>query len=633
MPKTPVKTRPDATLELLHRQLGILDRLRREGDVELALAELCLALEATLDGARCSITLLDSQDQTLKPGAAPSLPRTYLDAVTGLTVGLAPGSSSAAAYRNRTVISGDVESDPLWEGLREEAQSSGIRSCWSIPLTGLTGGGSTAETDPSDQPEVLGTLDCYFGEPRDPTTDEWRMTSIAAAMASLALAAPRSPAASGDQNLYDPVTGLPNRKVFGQELKRALAELTPQRDKLAILLLDLDHFKEVNDTFGYAVGDFLLGGVAQRLLEFRGSTDLVGRFGDDEFGILMGSATNSEDVKEFAARVLEAISAPYDFGGQQLAISASLGGSIYPWDGEDAQTLLRNAENALYTAKKQGRNHFRLYAPTMGGYAFEKLQLKMALGYAVENRELELLYQPKVRSDTFEIVGAEALVYWNHPAMGRIGPNRFIPLAEETGLIVPIGEWVLKTASRQVNHWRQVLKKDLSMAVNISAIQFRERGFVESVGAILNSAKLDPRVFELEITETIAMNEVEKTLDRLHEFNQLGVHISIDDFGTGYSSLAYLKRFPIHTLKIDKSFVQTTPDDKDNTAIVKAVIALAHFLGLSVVAEGVETAEQATYLRAEGCEILQGFHFSRPVSSTEFSKLLSAGFSAPSSAA
>ncbi|MDH3744074.1 MAG: EAL domain-containing protein [Acidobacteriota bacterium] len=615
-------------MELLHKQLGVLDLLRREGDIDTVLSELCLTLETALPGARCSITLLD-KEQTLNPAATPNLPDQYVDAVRGLTAGLAPGSSSAAAYRNQTVISPDIETDPLWEGLRDEAQACDIRACWSTPLTGTSW---AADTGVSDEPGILGTLDCYFGKPRDPTADEWRVMSVGAAMASLAINTSRAAPAPGSENLYDQVTGLPNRRVFGQELKQALSQLTPQSDKLAILLLDLDHFKEVNDTFGYAVGDFLLASVAERLLQFRGTTDIVGRFGDDEFGILMGSADKTEDVKELATRVLEAVSVPFDFGGQHLAVSASLGGSIYPWDGEDAQTLLRNAENALYAAKKQGRNHFRLYAPTMGGYAFEKLQLKMALGYAVENRELELLYQPKVRSDTHEIIGAEALVYWNHPAMGRIGPSRFIPLAEETGLIVPIGEWVLKTACRQIYDWRQALKKDLSMAVNISGIQFREGGFVESVGAILSSARLEPRVVELEITETIAMHEVEKTLDRLHELNRLGVHISIDDFGTGYSSLAYLKRFPIHTLKIDKSFVLTTPEDTDNMAIVKAVIALAHSLGLSVVAEGVETAEQASFLRTEGCETLQGYHFSRPTSSADFSKLLASGFSSPTAA-
>ncbi|MDH3255613.1 MAG: GGDEF domain-containing phosphodiesterase, partial [Acidobacteriota bacterium] len=306
-------------------------------------------------------------------------------------------------------------------------------------------------------------------------------------------------------------------------------------------------------------------------------------------------------------------------------VSASIGGSLYPWDGEDAQTLLKNAENALYTAKKQGRGHYRLYAPTMGGYAFEKLQLKMALGYAIENNELEVNYQPKIGAESNEMIGAEALTYWNHPGLGQVSPVKFIPLAEETGLIIPLGEWVLETACRQLKRWRDA-GRVLTMAVNISAIQFRERNFVNMVGKTIREAGIEPATLELEVTESVAMHEVEKTLERMNELRDLGVQIAIDDFGTGYSSLAYLRRFPIHTLKIDKSFVLKTPQEKEDQAIVKAVIALAHYLGLQVVAEGVETAEQVSYLREEGCEILQGFFFSRPVPAAKLERLFHSGF-------
>ena len=626
LPQPAASTQQDPTSQILFRQSRVLDLIANGGELGEVLAEFCLTVEDSLSGARCSVMLLDENGENLAPEAGPGLPREFLDALTGIPAGLAPGSSSAAVYRNQTVISSDLESDPLWDGLGEQAAAAGIGACWSAPIrsTGW-GAGEGAE----EEVRLFGTLDCYFDEPRRPDEEETRFLAIAAALAGLAINTSRAQRSVGRQQLYDPVTGLPNRRVFTRELRRVIGELSPQGDKLAVVLVDLDHFKEVNDTFGYAVGDFLLRSVAQRLLEFRDGTDLVGRFGDDEFALMISEIERGEEVRELVERVLREVSRPHDFGGQELKISASIGGSIFPWDGEDGQTLLRNAENALSTAKKQGRSHYRLYAPTMGGYAFEKLQLKMALGYALENRELEVLYQPKVDGASQRIVGAEALVYWNNPAMGRIGPSRFIPLAEETGQIVPIGEWVLKTACRQAQSWRSTYP-DLTVAVNISAIQFRDRAFADTVRAIVGNSGLDPNAIEIEITESVAMHEVEKTLDRLNELARLGLHISIDDFGTGYSSLAYLKRFPINTLKIDKSFVLTTPEDKENTAIVKAVVALAHLLGLSVVAEGVENAQQAAYLRQEGCEILQGFHFSRPVDARAFSRLLKSGFADPS---
>ena len=286
---------------------------------------------------------------------------------------------------------------------------------------------------------------------------------------------------------------------------------------------------------------------------------------------------------------------------------------------------MRNAENALKSAKALGRNRYRLYAPTMGAYALEKLQLKMALSYAVENKELKLFYQPKVDSRSGEIIGVEALVRWDHPIQGEIQPGEFIPLAEETGLILPIGGWVLKEACEQMTKWRADGHPNLTVSVNISAHQFREKDFSEIVRTVLKRAGLQPQALELEITETVAMTEVEKTMERLRELERLGLTISIDDFGTGYSSLSYLQRFPIHALKIDRSFVGKLPADKGDKAIVKSILALANYLGLDVVAEGVETAAQAKFLTQEGCQYLQGYYFARPMPSSDCTQLLQKG--------
>ena len=594
----------------------------RGESLEDGLIEFCRDLEGNFPDARCCVSFLDRRKQTLTVAAAPSLPQPFIAALDGLTAGLAPGSASTAAYNDELVISKDISKATEWDGMRAEAADADILASCSTPIHGIHWGDGAGE---EDEIMVLGTVDLYYSKAHAPDAAEVQAIETAAALVGLIIGAARTQERAGRGQLYDPVTELPNRRVFTQELKNTLIGMNTRDHKLGILLVDIDHFKEVNDTFGYAVGDFLLRNVAERLTGLRGKTDLLSRFGDDEFGFLINDIASTDDIREFAAKVLEAVSAPYDFGGQQLAVSASIGGSLYPWDGEDAQTLLRNTENALRTAKKQGRGHYRLYAPTMGGYAFEKLQLKMALGHAIENRELEVYYQPKVDSQTFNINGSEALTYWNHPAMGSVSPAKFIPLAEETGLIIPLGEWVLRTACEQVQRWRNAGFEDLTMAINISAIQFRERSFPDTVGRILKEADVDPSAIELELTESVAMNEVEKTMERMAELSQLGVRIAIDDFGTGYSSLTYLKRFPIHTLKIDRSFVMNTPQDKEDRGIVLAVIALAHHLGLEVVAEGVETGEQADYLRDEGCEYLQGYHFSKPIPAHAFETLVRSG--------
>jgi diguanylate cyclase (GGDEF)-like protein len=622
-PPSEIASQDDLGSRILLAQSRILQKLAHGGELYDGLEAFCRSIEDVFVGARCCVTLLDQQQQTLQVAAAPNLAPALVEALQGITIGLAPGSCSAAAYENATVISATLATDPVWEGIREEALASGLNACWSTPIRGVRWAEGPHD---HDEVRVLGTVALYFEEMRQPTDTELQALELAAALAGLTINTARTQERADREQLYDAVTELPNRRVFTQQLKQVVREMSPQENKLAILLIDLDHFKEVNDTFGYAVGDFLLQSVAQRLVDLRGRMDILARFGDDEFVLLINEIESSEDVKAAAASVIEALSAPFDFGGQQLGVSASIGGSLYPWDGEDAQTLLKNAESALHSSKKQGRGHYRLYAPTMGGYAFEKLQLKMALSYAIENEELEVNYQPKVDSRNNRIVGAEALTYWNHPGLGQVSPTKFIPLAEETGLIIPLGDWVLHTACKQLKSWQR-RGLDFTVAVNISAIQFRERDFVQTVGNIISDAGVDPASVELEVTESVAMNEVEKTLERLMELRELGVQIAIDDFGTGYSSLAYLKRFPIHTLKIDKSFVLRTPQDKEDQAIVKAVIALAHFLGLKVVAEGVETKEQALYLRDEGCEILQGFHFSRPVAPQQIERLASSGFS------
>jgi diguanylate cyclase (GGDEF)-like protein len=608
--------------EILAGQGRILSLIAAGHHISRVLDEFCGVVEASIPGTRCCVMIFNPAQRSLSLGAGPRLPSGFRGVLEGLSVGLAPGSCSAAVHRDEVVISGDIDSDPLWEGFREKALEHNLKACWSVPIRSVKWADGP---DEEDQVRVLGTVAFYHDSPREAETTDLDLLEIAATLAGLALMSVKVHEKVEEQDLYDVLTSLPNRRLFTEELRNSVSGMSPHEDKLGVLLMDIDHFKEVNDTFGYAVGDFLLRSIAERLATTRKGADLLARFGDDEFIFMVSDFSSNDHFKEIATEILAAVSEPHDFSGQQLVITASLGASLYPWDGEDAQTLMRNAENALQAAKIQGRNRIRLYAPTMGVNAFEKLQLKMALSYAAENDELELLFQPKVASETGEIIGAEALTYWNHPGQGRLSPGKFIPLAEETGLILPIGTWILNAACHQVKAWRSAGFRDFTVAVNISPHQFRERTFVDTVATILERVNLEPEALELEIRETVAMTEVEKTMERLTELRALGLTISIDDFGTGYSSLAYLKRFPIHILKIDRSFVRNLPDDKENRAITKAVIALAHYLDLHLVAEGVETIEQADFLAREGCQYLQGYYFSMPISSRDFTQVLSAG--------
>ena len=619
----PVAAGDDLASELLSAHRRLLDGIGEKTHLSGLLQQFCTTLDEAIAPICSCVMLYQPVERILNVGAAPGLSAELRRALDGLTAGLAPGSCSAAVNRNELVVSRDLATDPLWNGLQDTALAAGFRASWSLPIRSLQWADSPGK---DDEVRVVGTVALYFQEQRSPTAQEIKLLDITSALAGLAINSVRTQEKVGEHQLYDALTGLPSRSLFFDQLKEALVGLSPHENKMALLRLDLDHFKEVNETFGYAVGDFLLRSVAKRLVELRKGTDLVARFGDDEFIYLIRELHRDDDVRQLAEGILGALSKPHDFGGEELAVSASLGASVYPWDGEDAQTLLRNAENALHAAKRQGRNRIRLYAPTLGGSGFEKLQLKLALGYAVENRELELLYQPKLRSETNEISGVEALVYWNHPTQGRISPGKFIPLAEETGLIMPIGEWVMQTACAQMHGWRRQGFHHLTVAVNISALQFREVGFKDTVSTVLANTRLEPEALELEITETVAMTDVDKTMERLKALQDLGLHISIDDFGTGYSSLAYLQRFPIHALKLDRSFIMGLPESKENRAIVKAVIAMARHMGLELVAEGVEGEGEASILRAEGCELLQGHHFSRPVPAAEIEEILHRGF-------
>lgn len=421
---------------------------------------------------------------------------------------------------------------------------------------------------------------------------------------------------------HDPLTGLANRNLLRDRLAQAIAFSRRSGQMLALLFVDLDRFKDINDSFGHDVGDKLLVEVSERLRRVVREGDTVARPGGDEFIILLTDFSDPESVNAVAVKLLNEFAVPYDLDEVQLHVNASIGVSMYPNDGDDIETLLRNTDTAMYRAKERGGNGFQLYTPEMSIRAIERMDMENALHRAMERSEFHLFYQPKVDLKTGSIIGAEALIRWNHPELGMVLPTRFIPLAEEIGLIGSIGRWVLHSACAQNKAWQEAGLPPISVAVNLSARQFRQEELLGLVGTILKETGLDPHYLELELTESIVMHSAEQFAIRLHELKNLGVQLAIDDFGTGYSSLSYLKRFSLDRLKIDQSFVNDIVTDADDAAITRSVISLGHSLNLRVVAEGVETREQLAFLRSNGCDEIQGNYYSKPLSADDFSTLL-----------
>ena len=421
---------------------------------------------------------------------------------------------------------------------------------------------------------------------------------------------------------HDALTDLPNQVLYKDRLKQAIA-LSRRNDQMqAVLLLNLDRFKTVNDSLGYTAGDRLLQSVAQRLTSCVRESDTVARFGGDEFAILLTHISRSQDAANAARAIKEALDQAFLFDDQEVFVSSSIGIAVYPHDGRDTASLLKNAGAALDRAKVQGGNNYQFY--TAGGTtrALKQLVLESNLRGGLEREEFVVHYQPQVDTRSFQLVGMEALVRWNHPGLGLLYPKEFISLAEDSGLIIQLGDWALRAACAQSMAWQDAGLAPMRLSVNFSARQFQQAAFISSVAEILKETNLDPRWLELELTESSIMKDPEQAIEKLHELKLMGIRVAIDDFGTGYSSLNYLKRFPIDTLKIDKSFVSDLCKDPHDTAIVRAIITLGHALDLTVVAEGVETQEQLQYLSSLDCDVVQGFLFSKSLSPSAFEELL-----------
>jgi diguanylate cyclase (GGDEF)-like protein/PAS domain S-box-containing protein len=425
------------------------------------------------------------------------------------------------------------------------------------------------------------------------------------------------------QAKYDALTGLPNRSLMGDRLVQAIHVAHRHGSALAVAFVDLDHFKLVNDNLGHSQGDLLLREVSQRIAGVLREGDTAARQGGDEFVVLLPDLVGEQDGYPVLRRVQQALAEPILIDGHSFYVTCSIGVSLYPRDGNDAETLLRNADMAMYRAKEAGRNAISFFTAEMDRQMQDRLEIEQELRQALERGELSLAYQPQVDVDSGRMCGAEALLRWQHPRLGNVAPLRFIPLAEELGLIGPIGEWVLREACAQAQRWRAAGLGDLRVAVNVSARQFRDPDLPGRVIAILAETGLPPRLLELELTESMLMGAVGRTEETLRRLKQIGVELALDDFGTGYSSFAYLRRFPIDTLKIDQSFVRGMETGANAESIVAAIIAMAHNLGMRVVAEGVETVEQQRQLYEHGCDQMQGYLLGRPVPASELAAAVS----------
>ena len=424
---------------------------------------------------------------------------------------------------------------------------------------------------------------------------------------------------------HDFLTDLPNRMMLHDRLTQAIAHAEREQRKVAVMFLDLDRFKAINDTLGHLVGDKLLQLVAGRISSVARTSDTVSRLGGDEFAIMLPYIENTDDIAMIAVKLLASIAGPYMVDGNEIEVTTSIGISVFPEDGIDSESLIAHADAAMYQAKGNGRNNYQFFTREMNRRTLERILIKNKLIHALERNELFLLYQPQVDLQSGRIIGAEALVRWDNPLYGKVLPAQFIPIAEENGLIPPIGEWVLREACRQNQEWRKQGLMKITMAVNLSAVQFRQKNLGEIIKAILHESGLAPSGLELEITEGVVMQDAEAAILLLEDMKAMGLKLSVDDFGTGYSSLSYLKRFPIDKLKIDQSFVRDLTTDTDDAVIVSTIISMAHSLKLKVIAEGVESAEQLAFLKQQGCDEIQGYYFSQPVSAEEFTKLLFSG--------
>ncbi len=598
LPKTHVLSR------FLTAQARVMKMVLHGDDLQAILDDIARMVEQLAPDALCSVLLLSEDGEHFERSAGPSLPSSFHQAILQLTVDPATGSCGAAAYRRAPVITTDIASDPLWRNYQDLAVPNKLAACYSRPFFGKSG-------------QVLGTVAIYHRVPGVPHEFDMQMLAAAADLAGVAVSAYVAERQIRDLSSYDALTGLPNRDRFQQLLEDELHQARRRGQAAGLLCIDLDRFKLVNESLGQKAGDAVLRQTARRLRQVAGTTDETARLGADEFVVLVRNPSSLESLQSLAHELVQALAEPVEVDLRVFRQTASIGLCLFPDDGDDAQALMRGADLAMSQAKAQGGNAICHYAADMLAASVQRLALRADLPGAAQRKELCLLYQPKLDLQSGQVMGVEALVRWIHPQYGMLSPAMFIPIAETSGDIMDIGNWVLHEACRQMADWRATGEAVLPVAINLSARQFADPALAVNIESAIRRYALDGELLELEVTESLVIEDPARAMKVLSALQAIGVRIAVDDFGTGYSSLAQLKRFPVDSLKIDRSFVQDIPGEPNDVAIVKAIIAMGHALNLKVIAEGVETSDQLRFLQRHDCDAIQGYYLSQPLSADQ----------------
>jgi diguanylate cyclase (GGDEF)-like protein len=599
--KVEVSRADDAGGRLRTLQQEILEAMASGVPVKAIMDFLCHRAEALAPTAICSVLAID-QNRLLRHIASPSLPEHYSRAIDGLAIGAKTGSCGTAAYLGEPVEVTDIASDPLWEDYKCLALPLGLRACWPSPIKSSSG-------------RVLGAFAFYFPVPRGPNLLERQIVTTCLNLCAIALDHEETRSRMYELAFHDQITRLANRARFQQRVSEALRVIVETGQRLAIHYIGVDHFKTINDALGYAAGDDLLKSVAARLQGVVRDADAVARIGGDEFALIQVGDLQAQDIANRAEQIMELVAEPHDVAGQRLAINASIGIALAPDDGNNAEELIKNAALALHRVKELGRGAYFFYEKELNARMQARRKLEADMRDAISAGEFELYFQPIFNIARREITGAEGLLRWHHRERGMVLPREFIPVAEDSGLIVPLGTWVLRQACLAAQRW----PSHMSVSVNLSSIQFERTGLVQAIAAALAESRLQPSRLEIEITESVLLRDSEVNLAIVDQLIELGVSIALDDFDTGYSSLAYLQRFSFDRIKIDRSFIKDIEFNEGSFKIVRGIVGLAHSLGLAVTAEGVETEAQFAVVRGEGCDDVQGYYIGRakPLKSVE----------------
>lgn len=589
------------------RHAKIIEMIAKGEPVTEIYIEIALLYEERHPGLRCS--MLELEGNKLLHGGAPSLPKGYCDAVNGLVNGPDVGSCGTSTFTGERVLVENIETDPKWKNLKDVALPHGMRCCWSEPIKNSNG-------------QVLGAFGMYYDYPALPNNDQLNDLISASRLAGIVMERERNQKSIRELAFTDILTGLSSRSHFYLNMEELIKSSSRNNRKFGVLYIDLDNFKHINDSLGHDAGDMLLKEVACRLTSACREIDYISRLSGDEFCLIVSEIKENYETAQVAQRCLELISTSIELVGRQFTPACSIGIAHYPENGKDLQSLLKAADTALYSAKELGKNRYAFYCDELTHKAEHRFKVEQYLREAIENQQLSVVYQPKIDIKTGKIESVEALTRWEHAKLGEVSPSEFIVIAEQIGMIIPLTEWVLKTACEQVRLWSNEGFSDVRMAINISPSHFLDNEFIPLIEQIIHDTGISPDKLELEVTEGVVQTD-KKNLDVFKHLKQLGLSLAIDDFGTGYSSFASLKHINVDYLKIDKYFIDEMLTDNKSLVLIQSMIEMGHNLDYQVTAEGIESREQYQILKQLGCDSVQGFLFSKPVSAEEILTLQS----------